>query len=610
MTVADLDQHAPRLDQHRLLGWDGMAALVDPAGAIEWWCHPRLDDDPSLWRLLDPDGAVAQWSGAVARRTGDRTVGPSLRTVVEVGGREVACWDALLRHDGRPFIARLVRAAHGPVPVSHHLDASPMRGTSTAVHLRALHGVEERHGPVTTAALEAVPHEWRAVLLGSPSALDAPWTVDSLVEQIEEAEARSANWDAPTSVITIHRERVVVALGVLDACTAAGTGAVIASPTTSLPEVRGADRQFDYRYAWLRDAALAASIAALVGEVGVAGRHVDWLVDRCVACGGIPDPMSAVDGEATPAETALPDVQGWASSRPVRLGNAARDQLQLDGPGHVAEAVWITATTSGRLHRAGFGVVADLADAVGADGQGPSAGIWELREPANVSSADVGRWLLFDRAVRLSWLHEPWAWRRRRPWREARRAARQRFLDGRLPSGAAPLVYGEPHADGAGLLPVVLGLLPASDPVAAELVDGTFRELGHGDPVDALRRYPLAVDDGFHGDAGCFVPVSWWGVSALAQLGRVRAAEELADRLCQSLPGLQGEVIAPDGEVLGNTPLVWSHAEAARALYLLRVAGIRDRAGRVGVAAWRALQLARAQRTGRSSRSQKVKNPS
>ena len=270
MSAADLDLHAPRLDQHRLLGWDGMAALVDPAGAIEWWCHPRLDDDPSLWRLLDPDGAVALWSGAVARRTGDRTVGPSLRTVVEVGGREVACWDALLRHEGHPFIARLVRAATGPVPVTHHLDATPMRGTSTAVHLRALHGVEERHGPVTTATLEAVTDEWRAVLLGSPAAIDAPWTVDTIVEQIEQAEAHAAAWDTPTSVITIHRERVVVALGVLDACTAAGTGAVIASPTTSLPEVRGADRQFDYRYAWLRDAALAASIAALVGEVRVA----------------------------------------------------------------------------------------------------------------------------------------------------------------------------------------------------------------------------------------------------------------------------------------------------------------------------------------------------
>ena len=413
------------------------------------------------------------------------------------------------------------------------------------------------------------------MLLGPRAAIDAPWTVEALIEQIEQAEAHAATWDSPSSVVTSHRERVVVALGVLDACTAAGTGAVIASPTTSLPEVRGADRQFDYRYAWLRDAALAASIAALVGEVGVASRHVDWLVDRCVACEGIPDPMSAVDGEATPEETALPDLEGWASSRPVRLGNAARDQLQLDGPGHVAEAVWITFTTSGRRHRPAFDVVADLADAVCADGDRPSAGIWELREPADVSSADVGRWLLFDRAVHLSWVHEPWAWRRRREWREAGRAARRRFLDGRLPSGAAPLVYGEPHADGAGLLPVVLGLLPASDPAAAELVDGTFRELGHGDPMDAIRRYPFAVEDGFEGDEGCFVPVSWWGVSALAQLGRIEAAEDLADRLCESLPGLQGEVIAPDGEVLGNTPLVWSHAEASRALYLLRVAGIR-----------------------------------
>jgi hypothetical protein len=596
-----------------MLGADGMAALISESAAIDWWCQPRLDDDPVLWRLLDPDGAVARWDGATPLDVDDRSVGPSLRTVVRIGDARVECWDAVLRRRELPVIARLVRALDHPCTVTHQLRAPAFRGSANPVRVRALGGtidVAEAHHALDSA-VHAVTDGWRAVLVGSAAAVEEPWTVPDLVREIEAAEALAARRTEPVSIVTSHRERVAATLGVLDACTVPGGGAVIAAPTTSLPEVRGADRQFDYRYAWLRDASLAVSVAALVGEVGVARRHLRWLVDRCVACEGIPPPLATVDDADPPVETTVPRVAGWGSSLPVRVGNAARDQLQLDGPGFVAEAVWITFATSGHRDRGAYDAVAALSDAVcDLPADHPSAGIWEQREPASVSNADVGRWLVHDRARRLSWIHEPLAWRRRRRWRAASEAARRRFLAGRLPSGAAPLVYGRPEPDGAGLLPVVLGLLPATDPAAAALVDATIAALGSGDPLVTLRRYPATVDDGFDGDEGSFVPVSWWAVSALAKVGRVADAHALADRLCASLPGLQGEVISPSGEMLGNTPLVWSHAEAARALYLLRVADLRDRFGRAGVVAWRTWQLLRAHRNGRTSRSQWSKKPS
>lgn len=600
---------APPLEHLRLLGADGMAALEDRAASIEWWCQPNLDDDPVLWRLLDPAGAVARWCGAQPRHCPERTVGPSLRTIVSVDGVKVECLDALLRRGSRPTLVRLVRACSEPVPMTHELCGRPFREPFATLDVVDLGGTTSVRGRDRTTVVEAVRDEWRGLVLGCGEP-DRP-AIPELLAAIDGAEEAAARRAAPVSIITSHRDRVAVTLGVLDACADPTTGAVAASPTTSLPELPGGDRQFDYRYAWLRDASLAASVAALVGEVEVARRHLRWMRDRCTDCEGVPTPLTRLGGGPVPEERVVAGVAGWAGSQPVRVGNAAKDQLQLDGPGFVAEAVWLIVSAGGQPDRAGYRVVVDLVDAIERVAEGsPSAGIWELREPADVSSDDVGRWMLMDRAVRLSWVHEPWAWRRRRRWRRAARRARQRFLDGRLPSGGAPLVYGHPHIDGAGLLPVVVGLLPRSHPAAAELVDATIAELGIGDPVTALRRYPTDVDDGFEGAIGAFVPVSWWAVSALARLGRSEEAHALADRLCAALPGLQGEVIASDGAMVGNTPLVWSHAEAARALYLLRVGDLRRRFGSVGVAAWRTWRLLRAQSRGRTSRSQKAKNPS
>jgi hypothetical protein len=271
--------------------------------------------------------------------------------------------------------------------------------------------------------------------------------------------------------------------------------------------------------------------------------------------------------------------------------------VQVDGAGAIADALWTLVACGGRRHRAGYEAIAAVADAL--DGApADTGGIWELRIHADVANADVGRWLLADRCRRLSYLHQPLAWRRRLRWRGVERDARRRVLASLRPSGAMPLVHGEPALDGAGLLLVALGLLRGRD--GHRLVDGTLHELGLGDPVHSVRRYTPGVDDGFRGVEGAFVPVSWWAVSVLARLGRTDEAHALADRLCAALPGLQPEVL-DDGEALGNTPLVWSHAEAMRALFLLRAADVRSRAGPAGAALWRAVRVVRARRALRTA---------
>lgn len=587
--------HAPPLEGHRLLGAEGAAALLDGDGVVDWWCHPFLDSPPQLWSLLDPHGGVARWWNATGVRTVGRPAGPSARTTLNVDGHLISCWDALVRIDGRPVLIRLARSTDGPLGVTHELRCGGFDGSEPTLEALTSGGTPPHHVEGSTfVSLELQPDRWDAVVLAEPGLVALPLDVDALVAHVRAADARAEELADSAQVITAHRERVAAGLLVLDACTDPATGAVVAAPTTSVPEVPGADRQFDYRYAWVRDASAAASVAALVGRPDVVRRHVDWLLERCFPCEGPLTPVTTTSGEPVPEERAVPGIAGWGCSSPVRVGNAASSQVQLDGAGAVAEAIWTLVSTGSGLAPAASRAVGDLADQVLAREPGPTGGIWELREPADLSSADVGRWLLYDRVLKLSRVHQPWAVRRRRRWARGRDEARDRFLAQLLPSGAAPLVYGGDDADGAGLLPIVFGLLGRHDAAAHSLVDGTLLSLGIGSPVRAVRRYPADVDDGFTGREGAFVPVCWWTVSALAQLGRLPEAHALADRLCEALPGLQPEIL-DHGRALGNFPLVWSHAESARALYLLRAGDVRRRWGAPGVAVWRAAQVVRRQ---------------
>jgi hypothetical protein len=608
------------LEEHRLLGHDGMAALLAPDGSVEWWCTPRLDSAPVLWRLLDDAGGAAVWRGAKPVSALGGAASPSARTVVEVEGERVACWDALVRLRGEPALVRLVRAVSDPVELTHELSAAVFDpDAENAVLLRAhsIDGVHRDAGDgVLRTTLTATTDRWQAIVLQRSTAPDPPLDVATLRAAIDEAEELTARRAEACGVVRAHRDRVEASLAILDALTEPSTGAVVAAPTTSVPEVLGADRNFDYRYAWVRDASLAASVAALLGRPEATRGHVGWLLERCLACEGVPVPVTDVQGEPVPAERELRHVTGMASSRPVRVGNAAKDQLQVDGAGFVAEAVWILAATGGGLPRDAYRAVVGLADHVADLPPEPSAGIWEQRRPSLVTNADVGRWLLFDRALRLRMVHEPWAWRRRQRWRRARAAARDRVLGSIRADGTLPLEHGGDLADSTGLLLAVFGLLGRRDPLAHRVVDAAIARLGMGDPVVALRRYDLEVDAGFEGVESAFVPVSWWAVSALARLDRREEAHALADRLCQATPGLQPEMLDPDGDgALGNTPLTWSHAESARALYLLRVADLRARWTPAGAKAWQLARFAKQasrswrQSSGRTASDQNRMNP-
>jgi GH15 family glucan-1,4-alpha-glucosidase len=339
----------------------------------------------------------------------------------------------------------------------------------------------------------------------------------------------------------------------------------------------------------MRDAALAVSLGALVGRRELAERYLrfatEHVFDRGDPC---PCPVVAVDGERVPDERVVDGVAGWAASTPVRVGNAAREQVQYDAWGLLCDAAWV-------LHRAGGDVtpktralVARLADAVSAAGREPTHGIWELRRPSDLVAADIGRWLVLDRALRFARLGAPWARQSRqaRRWRAARREARERVLAAVGADGFVPQTYeqGDARVDASALMVVVHGLLRRRDPRARRVVEHTVRALEEG---PWLRRYVPPVDDDFAGTEGAFVPASWWAVEALAALGDVEAAQRRADDLCARSPRLVSEEVdAATDVMLGNTPLVWSHVGMARALYAIDAARRRRRYGAAGDVAW------------------------
>lgn len=587
--------HRPAIGAHRLLGFGAGSALIRPAGEIDWWCRDRFDATPILWSLLDANGASATWRGAQIADWDHQPAGPTARTTVRVGGRRVELWDGLLDDGTSTALVRLARAADGqPFEIEHvlrcggfdapaeHWQVSGEDACSERIRVTGRHSIDVTSTCLTTTVVVSTGRWAGLVIRDARSTEGRPIAVWS--ERMHAADVDEERFLEQVQLPRDHPSRAIDALRVLRVLTDRSTGSPVASATTSLPEHPGGDRQYDYRYSWLRDAAYAVATASLLGRARSASDYLGFVDSLLERYGNGLMPMTTTTGESVPDEREIADIDGWAGSVPIRLGNAAKDQRQLDSISTVIDAVRVHVECGGKMTATTWNVVDRMATMLAEAPFEPTGGIWELREPALLVTDEISRWIGLDIAVRLQRMFRPWL--RRPTWRQVRDETWLR-VDAAFDDEQQmlPQRFDGPFiADAATLLAVIHGFYPRRSQRARTLATATISALEEG---AFLRRQRIVADDPSTHEAA-FVPVSWWAVTALAVIGDLDTARQRADEMCAALPPLVAEEWSVEhGEALGNTPLLWSHTEAARSLHQLSREHVRRRYGPAGYRAWR-----------------------
>lgn len=587
----------PPIGDYGLIGDTRTAALVSSAGSIDWLCVPRFDGDAVFGRLVGGSDAgsfrVAPGAPAtvVSRRYRRHTA--TLETTWAAGGGRLTVTDAMVADvAGRllpaTILVRRVTAEGGAVPVTLCFD--PKLGEDhRSPRCRRHDGSLVCQWGALALSLSCTPDV--DVPLGAPTVITVtpqrPFTLLLVVAHREplvhldptagwdlvvDDEARWRAWTAQIDQHLPHRDAVVRSLLTLRLLTYSPSGAPVAAPTTSLPEEAGGVRNWDYRYAWPRDASIGVGTFLGVGKVDEARSFLAWLLHASRLTRPRLPVLLTLDGRRPRSEHDLRGWPGYAASTPVRVGNGAADQHQLDGYGWVLDAAWVLVQAGHRLYSETWRTMRGFADLVARRWREPDAGIWEIRgEPAHHVHSKLMAWLALDRALRIGDTH-------RLPARQARRwrAARDDIAADVTAHGFDPAKhsytrgYGSGDLDAAALILPMLGLEAPDSPRTHATIDAIRAELGAGGPL--LYRYPPGRD-GLPGTEGAFLPCSFWLVQALARSGRTVEAEDLFDallRLANPL-GLYGEEMDPTtGDHLGNYPQALTHAALVQAVLALR----------------------------------------
>ncbi len=339
------------------------------------------------------------------------------------------------------------------------------------------------------------------------------------------------------------------------------TGALVAAPTTSLPEWIGGKRNWDYRFCWVRDAAFTLDGLNRVGHAGETGRFLEWLSSAHLSKGKEPQTLYGLRMEEDLTEQELPNLEGYRGSGPVRIGNNAHGQRQLDIYGDSMIAYTSYLQDGGELTDDIRSAIEQIADRATKNWKLPDCGIWEIRGPMkHFVHSKVMCWRALDGAITLG---EPLQWKQVSRWKEARDEVRSSVLrDGwNEDIGSFVQYYGASHTDASLLMIPFVGFLPPTDTkmvatarrIREELEDGGF-----------IRRYRAeCTDDGLGGDEeGAFLMCTLWLAGYLAVIGEIQDAEELFQRVLQSANslGLFSEMVNPKtGEMLGNFPQAFTH---------------------------------------------------
>ena len=585
------------IEDYALVGDRGTSALIGRDGSVDWLCLPRFDSPACFAALLGaPEHgrwllAPAADEGVTATR---RYVGNSaiLETTFATPTGVLVLRDVMPLGDGRADLVRTVRCTEGSVRVRHEwvvrFDYGRVRpwvarqqvGGETVIVATAGPDKLMLRGPRLPRAVDGHHVDEFDLHADEDMTFSTTWVRSWRVlpepvpfdDRIEATRLDHERWAATCIDDVPHADLVRRSLLTLRLMTHAETGGIVAAPTTSLPEAFGGERNWDYRYCWLRDAALTLESLLAVGYTDEASDWRDWLL-RAVA--GDPEDlqiMYAVDGGRQLPERVLDHLPGYEHSQPVRIGNAAVNQRQTDVLGEVMIALEDARSAGINESTQSWALQRSLVEDLAKHWDQPDHGLWEIRgEPRHFTHSRVMVWVAFDRAVKAVEQHGldgPVE-----QWRGLRDRVRAQVLDkGYDPTrGTFTQHYDTSEVDASLLNIPLVGFLPGDD----ERVLGTIRAveedlMHHG----LLRRYRNQSGvDGLPGGEHPFLACSFWLVSALAAAGRTEDAHALMDRLCaltNDVGLLAEEYDADSGRMAGNFPQAFSHLTLVQAALALR----------------------------------------
>jgi len=599
--------HLPIAD-YALLSDCKSAALVSRDGSVDWLCFPRFDSPSVFGRLLDGD--AGHWSirpagrVEVERRYLDDTM--VLESTFRAPGGTVVLLDALavgdnergheLGADAPSVLLRHLTGVEGDVEIELEYAPRPEYGLVFPILNPADGGVTGQGGADVLALASPVPidvddsvgrarftvtaGESVAFALAYASSSEAPpplWAQDEIAARLGDTDRAWRTWsdlhqsyDGPWRDLVHHSGRVLYAL------TYYPTGAICAAATTSLPETPGGERNWDYRFSWVRDASLTLQALWVAACPDEADRFFDFMAGTAASQmwrGEDLQIMFGIGGEHDLTERVLPHLTGWRESAPVRVGNDAWSQRQLDVYGELLDAACRLPDQLDALQPITKTFLADLADAAAARWQERDQGIWEIRgEPRDFLYSKLMCWVALDRAITLADRLD--ARDRVDPWKRTR----EQIADAILTEGwneqvgAFTQAFGSDHLDASSLMLSIVGFLPPDDPRVLATIDATADRLT--DERGLVYRY--LAHDGLEGEEGSFLLCTFWLAHALALAGEVDRATETFERAIAYANdvGLLAEEVDPaTGELLGNFPQAFSHIGLVNAAWAISEAG-------------------------------------
>ena len=591
MTVVRAEQ--PAIKDYALIGDCHSAALVSREGSIDWCCVPRINSPSCFARLLDFEGGGYCSVRCVQQHSIRREyVGPTmvLATSFETDSGEARMFDCFtMREGGRHYphhqLIRVIEGVRGTteftVKIAPRFDYGELRPWMRRQADRVYAAIGGSHGLLISCDSELKIHELHdleaafsvgpgqrirlSIQFFRPELLDGGRAVPLLPEEIDRRLQETLDWwkswSAQGQVTGPEATAVLRSAIVLKALIYAPTGAMAAAPTTSLPEVEGGVRNWDYRYSWIRDSVMAVTSLGQIGFHHEADGFRRFMQRSAAGSAADLQVLYGLGGERHMPEVELKRLSGYRDSRPVRMGNAASSQLQLDAYGNLAELVW-------RWQRRGHSpdddewrFLVDIVDAAAERWEEPDKGIWEVRGPAqHFVHSKVMCWVAMDRGIRLAkeCMRQAPTQRWTKVAQRIRAAVEEKGYDAER--GVFVQAFGSHDVDAALLLIPDTGFVEHTDPRMVRTVEVIRQELDAGGLLHRYTNSPKV--DGLPDGEGTFLACSFWLARSLVIQGRHDEAREVFNRAVGTSNdlGLYAEEFDDaTGEMLGNFPQALTH---------------------------------------------------